>query len=70
MQYDYEGVTEVRHDKDRARLTLVAKGKTVVVEGITRIYYKAAPWTDVERGIVYLHNGRVSINGPEAVAGD
>jgi len=70
MQYDYEGVTEVRVEPGVARIEVVAKGQTYVINGIKRIYYKSAKWTDTEKGITYLNNGRVSVNGEEAVVGD
>ena len=70
MQYDYEGVTEVRTVEGLARIEIVSKGQTFVINGIKRVYYKSAKWTDLEKGITYLNNGRVSVNGEEAVIGD
>ena len=69
MEYDYEGVTEIRHDKENARLEIVAKGKRVVVEGVKRLYLKSVPFMDDE-GRAHLANGRVSLNKDEAVAGE
>ena len=69
MEYDYEGVTEIRHDKDEARLEIVAKGKRVVVEGIRHLYLKSIPFMDDE-GVAHLNNGRVSLKGDEAAAGE
>ena len=36
MQYDYEGVTEVRVEPGVARIEVVAKGQTYVINGIKR----------------------------------
>jgi hypothetical protein len=70
MNYDYTGVTEVRHDRAAKRLELVVKGQRVTVDGVDRLYVKSAPWTDPD-GTVHLNRGRVSLGKDgSAVAGD
>lgn len=69
MEYDYEGVTELRHDKEKSQLILIAKGETHVVEGVKRLFLKGVPWLD-DNGVAHMNHGRVSIDGEEAAAGD
>ena len=69
MNYDYEGVTEIRYLRERQRLELKVAGKDVVVEGVKRLYLKSVPFID-EDGTIHLNKGRVSLSGAEAAAGD
>jgi hypothetical protein len=69
MEYDYTGVTEIRHDRDNKRLELVVAGKRVTVENVDRLYLKGVPWVEAD-GTARLNRGRVSIGDGEAVAGD
>ena len=69
MKYDFENVTEIRHDKAKRTLEVVAGNKVEIVEGIDTLYLKSVPWIDAD-GTVHLNRGRVSIAGSEAAAGD
>jgi hypothetical protein len=69
MEYDFEDVTEVHHDKAERRLLVTTHGKTHIVQGIDVLILKSVPFID-ERGTVHLNKGRVSFRGNEAASGD
>jgi len=69
MKYDFTGVTEIRHDRERRRVELVANGERKTIEGVDRLYLKSAGWVEPD-GTAHLNRGRVSVGNGEVVAGD
>jgi len=71
MDYDYTGVTEIRHDRAARRLEVRDRHGVHTIEGVERLMLKSVPWIDAD-GTVRLNSGRVSISadGREAAAGD
>ena len=70
MKYDYEGVSSVRHDRERRILEIVmGDGRRLTVDGVERLYLKGVPWVEAD-GTARLNRGRVSVGNGEAVAGD
>ena len=69
MNYDYTGVTEIRHDRANRRVELVANGKRETIEGVDSLYLKQVAWLEPD-GTAHLNRGRVSVGQGEVVAGD
>lgn len=69
MRYDFDGVTEIRHDRANRRVELVSNGERKTIEGVDRLYLKQVAWQEPD-GTAHLNRGRVSIGKGEAVAGD
>jgi hypothetical protein len=69
VQNTYENVTEISLDRETRKLTLVADGTRLVVDGIDRLYVRSLAWSEAG-GTVHMSKGRVSVNGNIAAAID
>ena len=58
----YGNVSEVSFDRDNRRLQIITYGRSVVVDGVDRLYVRSVPWSEAD-GAIRIKGGRVSISG-------
>lgn len=62
MDVRYGNVTEVSYDRDNRRLQIVSYGRSVVIDGVDRLYVQSVPWSAAD-GAIRMKSGRVSVSG-------